>query len=153
MRKSDINFNELKKQIKQCKQTLQETINEVEKIAEDTTQFLRGRLPVKSGELRDSIALKKKNTRGGREYAIVSPKANIVRYLSFGTRQHFVLPIFKKALHWIDPVTGEDCFSSGHKVRGIRARGMLKATAFYLETRMRRLIKQQTQKINKIFKR
>jgi hypothetical protein len=37
-----------------------------------------------------------------------------------GTPDHPVAPKIKKALHWIDKETGEDRFSMGHDVKGIK---------------------------------
>lgn len=38
-----------------------------------------------------------------------------------GTRDHYVAPVTFDALHWIDKMTGEDRFSKGHMVSGIKA--------------------------------
>ena len=38
-----------------------------------------------------------------------------------GTVSHWVEPVTFKALHWIDKKTGEDRFSKGHYVSGIKA--------------------------------
>lgn len=45
----------------------------------------------------------------------------IMFYLDLGTADHFIAPVRASALHWIDPVTGEDRFSKGHTVSGIVA--------------------------------
>lgn len=45
----------------------------------------------------------------------------IMGYLNFGTRKHPIAPVNKQALHWIDEETGEDRFSMGHDVKGIKA--------------------------------
>lgn len=52
----------------------------------------------------------------------------IIGYLEFGTRDHWVYPKIAKVLHWVDPVTGEDCFSAGHMVSGIKPVGMIRKT-------------------------
>lgn len=36
-----------------------------------------------------------------------------------GTRDHWVRPVRKKALHWISPESGKDRFSKGHVVSGL----------------------------------
>ena len=38
-----------------------------------------------------------------------------------GTRDHWVAPVTFDALHWVDKLTGEDRFSKGHMVSGIKA--------------------------------
>lgn len=43
-------------------------------------------------------------------------------YVDGGTKSHWVRPKNAKALHWVDPVSGEDRFSKGHVVKGIKAR-------------------------------
>lgn len=43
-------------------------------------------------------------------------------FVDGGTKAHMVRPKNAKALHWIDPQTGEDRFSKGHRVKGIKAR-------------------------------
>jgi hypothetical protein len=42
------------------------------------------------------------------------------RILEWGgdTRAHWIAPVKAKALHWIDPLTGEDRFSKGHRHPG-----------------------------------
>jgi len=37
-----------------------------------------------------------------------------------GLGEHFVAPVKAKALHWLDPETGENLFSKGHWVSGIK---------------------------------
>ena len=44
----------------------------------------------------------------------------IMFYLDLGTSDHWIFPVRAQALHWID-ATGEDRFSKGHEVSGIRA--------------------------------
>lgn len=38
-----------------------------------------------------------------------------------GTRDHYIAPVTKKYLSWIDPETGQRRYSLGHDVRGIKA--------------------------------
>lgn len=38
-----------------------------------------------------------------------------------GTKEHWVAPVTFDALHWEDKLTGEDRFSKGHMVSGIKA--------------------------------
>jgi len=45
----------------------------------------------------------------------------IMLYLDLGTSDHWVAPVKASALHWIDEKTGEDRFSKGHEVSGIKA--------------------------------
>lgn len=52
----------------------------------------------------------------------------IVGYLEYGTRDHWIYPRIAKMLHWIDPATGEDRFSAGHIVSGIKPVGMIRRT-------------------------
>lgn len=59
-----------------------------------------------------SIVIKSEVFRQGKSYDITAG-------LELGTRGHFVFPRTKLALHWIDPETGEDRFSTGHFVSGI----------------------------------
>lgn len=53
---------------------------------------------------------------------MTSPSANglLPTYLEKGTSRHWVEPVTAKALHWITPA-GEDAFSGGHFVKGIKA--------------------------------
>jgi hypothetical protein len=60
----------------------------------------------------------------------------VVGYLEFGTRDHWIYPKVAKMLHWIDPVTGEDCFSAGHIVSGIKPVGMIRKTEEELERKL-----------------
>jgi len=59
-----------------------------------------------------NIKIKSEVFRGGKSFDITAA-------LEFGTITHFVAPVDKFALHWIDPQTGEDRFSKGHFVTGI----------------------------------
>ncbi|MHC1578105.1 MAG: hypothetical protein ACXQT6_05410 [Candidatus Methanospirareceae archaeon] len=115
----------------------------------DTIKFLRDRIPRKTGKTAESVKLKGK---GRNKYMIVSDRAHIIRYLDTGTRRHYIFPVKKKALHWIDPVTGEHRFSAGHVVEGIRARGYLTATKLYLMARLRRIQKIFLKEMRRLFK-
>ena len=53
------------------------------------------------------------------EWIISNSNEPIITYLTEGTEPHWVEPVVAKALHWIDPATGEDRFSMGHEVAGI----------------------------------
>jgi len=60
----------------------------------------------------------------------------VVGYLEYGTRDHWIFPVFAEVLHWVDPVTGEDCFSAGHVVSGIKPVGMIRRTQAGLEKKL-----------------
>jgi len=53
------------------------------------------------------------------EWFITNSNEPIITYLTQGTLAHWVAPVAAKALHWVDPLTGEDRFSKGHEVSGI----------------------------------
>jgi len=64
----------------------------------------------------------------------------IIDWLEFGTRDHWIAPRSPGGtLHWIDPATGEDRFSKGHMVSGIRPVGMIRQTEAELGARLRRI--------------
>lgn len=63
----------------------------------------------------------------------------IVGYLEFGTRDHWIYPKIAKVLHWIDPDTGEDRFSAGHIVSGIKPVGMIRQTEARLERELQKV--------------
>ena len=50
--------------------------------------------------------------------------APLGKFFEEGTKRHFIAPVFKKALHWIQDGVGR--FSMGHWVRGIAARHVFK---------------------------
>ena len=70
------------------------------------------------------------------EWSVLSDN-EIVGYLEYGTRDHWIYPRVAKMLHWIDPDTGEDCFSAGHMVSGIKPVGMIRQTEAELERKIR----------------
>lgn len=63
----------------------------------------------------------------------------VIGYLEYGTRDHWVFPKIAKALHWVDPETGEDVFSMGHVVSGIKPVGMVRQTEAGLESQLNAL--------------
>ena len=56
---------------------------------------------------------------GPGEFFITNSNEPVISYLTLGTGPHWVAPRWAKVLHWIDPVTGQDRFSTGHEVSGI----------------------------------
>jgi len=56
-------------------------------------------------------------------------------------------------LHWKDPITGEDRFSRGHMVKGLRPRGIIKATKLYIKTKIAEIAQNTNHKIRVVFKR
>ena len=48
-------------------------------------------------------------------------------YLEYGTQRHWVAPITAKALHWVTDA-GDDAFSKGHYVSGIKAHNFMSRT-------------------------
>ena len=72
------------------------------------------------------------------EWSVLSDN-EIIGYLEYGTRDHWIYPRVAKMLHWIDPDTGEDCFSAGHMVSGIKPVGMIRQTARELESEIRKV--------------
>lgn len=104
-------------------------------VAEAAQRFV----PIKSGELRSDINyyLVRHTLSIITTKATTKPKDGKAKpyafWLEFGTAPHWIAPKDKKVLHWIDPETGEDRFSKGHEVSGIKAtRFMMRA---YLSTR------------------
>jgi len=61
----------------------------------------------------------------------------IVGHLEYGTRDHWIFPRIAKVLHWIDPDTGEDAFSAGHIVSGIKPVGMIRQTEKELDSNLK----------------
>ena len=72
----------------------------------------------------------------------------IIGYLEYGTRDHWIYPRVAKMLHWIDPDTGEDCFSAGHMVSGIKPVGMIRQTEAEFERRIEKLQGRTAMKIS-----
>jgi hypothetical protein len=72
----------------------------------------------------------------------------IVGYLEYGTRDHWIYPKVAKMLHWIDPDTGEDCFSAGHVVSGIKPVGMIRKTETEIERELQRIQAKTAMKIS-----
>ena len=61
----------------------------------------------------------------------------IIGYLEYGTRDHWIFPRFASVLHWVDPETGEDAFSMGHVVSGIKPVGMIRQTEKELDRELK----------------
>ena len=71
------------------------------------------------------------------EWSVLSDN-EIIGYLEYGTRDHWIYPKSPGGvLHWIDPNTGEDCFSTGHMVSGIKPVGMIRQTEAEFERKIR----------------
>ena len=60
----------------------------------------------------------------------------VIGYMEYGTRDHWIFPVVAKVLHWVDPETGEDCFSAGHLVSGIKPVGMIRKAQAELEDQL-----------------
>jgi len=54
-------------------------------------------------------------------YISVGTTDEIFKFVDQGTIAHFIKPVRAKVLHWVDESTGEDRFSMGHEVKGIKA--------------------------------
>ena len=79
---------------------------------------LKNTVPYDTGTLYRGI--RKRKTANGIEIYIRGKRNNeVAGYLIEGTKRHFVKPRRKKALHWTG-AGGDEHFSSGHWVRGIR---------------------------------
>ena len=64
----------------------------------------------------------------------------VIQYLEFGTRDHWIAPRSPGGtLHWINPSTGEDCFSKGHMVSGIKPVGMVRITEAEFGLRLQKI--------------
>ena len=70
-----------------------------------------------TGLLRSSIFAE---VRG--DEAVVGTNLHYARIHQFGGRipARFVEPVKAKALHWVNPKTGEDMFSKGHKIPSVK---------------------------------
>jgi hypothetical protein len=64
----------------------------------------------------------------------------VFHYLDKGTRRHFVAPRNKKALHWVEQ--GEDRFSKGHFVSGVKPRKYLAETKGKWDKRYKAIMQQ-----------
>ena len=53
---------------------------------------------------------------------IIYTRVEYAEFLEFGTSPHFIAPVNKKALRWINKLTREVFFSKGHMVAGIQPR-------------------------------
>jgi len=141
----EIDLAPLIAQGRKSRRALQEAFGEMVDLAYWTFQKLIDLTP-KSGHSRegsrvaDSWELKFQRYVFFRELAwSVLSDHEVVGYLEYGTRDHWVFPRIAKALHWVDPDTGEDVFSMGHIVSGIRPVGMIRRTEAGLEAELRKL--------------
>ena len=60
-------------------------------------------------------------------YISVGTTDEVFKFVDQGTKAHFIKPVRAKVLHWVDPTTGEDRFSKGHQVSGIKPRDITKS--------------------------
>jgi hypothetical protein len=60
-------------------------------------------------------------------YISVGTTDKVFKFVDQGTKAHFIRPVRAKVLHWIDPASGEDRFSKGHQVSGIKPREITKS--------------------------
>jgi hypothetical protein len=102
-------------------QNLMEAMTEWCRLIEDEA---KKKVRVKTGALRDTIRHLVVEEGMGIVGKIIAGEtgkksANIAHWMHDGTRGHMVFPVRAQALHWIDPKTGEHCFSKGHFVRGV----------------------------------
>lgn len=117
---------------KKAERALQQAFGELVDLATWTFEKLIDLTPKskhsKEGDrVADSWELKYEHYKLFRELSwSVLSENKIIGYLEYGTRDHWIYPKVAKMLHWIDPVTGEDCFSAGHIVSGIKPVGMIR---------------------------
>ncbi len=91
--------------------------NHLRKLAVREKELIAVRTPVKTGKLKSNLALRE--IADG--FEIFFKRLNdIAFYQHFGTDDHWVGPVNKQALHWVDG--GKHAFSKGHDVSGIKAK-------------------------------
>lgn len=61
----------------------------------------------------------------------------LARWFNDGTKDHFIAPVTKLALHWIS-LLGNDAFSKGHMVRGLPKTEAMEIGLFLGEKRLKR---------------
>ena len=129
----------LMKDSKNAKKALQRAFGEMVDLAYWAFQRLvdltpKGQHSTAGNRVADSWELKFLHYVLFRELAwSVESENEIIGYLEYGTRDHWIFPRFAKVLHWIDPNTGEDRFSAGHIVSGIKPVGMIRRTEAEME--------------------
>lgn len=92
--------------------------------ADFAVEEARKKAPSVTGQLRDSIEASQISYTGFRLIC----KVDYGIFIELGTRDHWVEPIRKKALHWEED--GEDRFSKGHMVSGITAKPFIQPTMY-----------------------
>lgn len=138
-------LNQLRVDGKKAKRALQQAFGELVDLATWTFEKLIDSTPKskhsKEGErVSDSWELKYERYVLFRELSwSVLSENKVIGYLEYGTRDHWVYPKVAKMLHWIDPVTGEDCFSAGHIVSGIKPVGMIRTTEAEFERKLQNI--------------
>lgn len=60
-------------------------------------------------------------------YISVGTTDEIFKFVDQGTKAHIIKPVNAKVLHWVDETTGEDRFSKGHWVKGVKAQEISKS--------------------------
>ena len=63
----------------------------------------------------------KMSVRSGEAKVTVYTENEVFKFLDEGTKAHFIRPVRAKVLHWVAP-DGENAFSKGHMVSGIKPR-------------------------------
>ena len=141
----EVDLKPLIAESRKAQKALQQAFGEMVDLAYWTFQKLIDLTP-KSGRSReghsvsDSWKLKFQRFVFFRELAwSVLSEDEVIGYLEYGTRDHWIFPRFAKVLHWIDPHTGEDVFSMGHMVSGIKPVGMIRQTERDLDRKLRAL--------------
>lgn len=92
--------------------------------ADYAVEEARKKAPSVTGHLRDSIEATQVSHTGFRLIC----RADYGAYIELGTRDHWVEPVKKKALHWEE--NGEDRFSKGHMVSGITAKPFIQPAMY-----------------------
>lgn len=138
----EVDLDPLIREGRKARQALEHAFGEMVELAYWTFERLIELTP-KSGRSRegervvDSWELKFLHYVMWRELAwSVLSEHEVIGYLEYGTREHWIFPRFANVLHWVDPDTGEDCFSMGHIVSGIRPVGMIRQTEAELERKL-----------------
>lgn len=118
--------------------------NHISKVADLLKTQIKNRTPFRTGYTRNQIV--KTKTVFGYEIHFRTDKANrIATYQHYGTRRHWIEPVNKQALSWVEG--SKRYFSKGHYVSGIK-----RTKFFEINEKDKQLIKNLLTKL-KIFKR
>ena len=82
---------------------------------------------------RDGVVMRISNARVDDDPAMWE---KIMGWLNGGTSSHWVFPVVAQVLHWKNEA-GEDCFSKGHVVSGIRAAHFMEKTEKIIKNYMK----------------